>query len=102
MLVQRLVHRRGYWAHPNGSDEDYNSIRAGGPPQRQQPAEDLPYKVELWDPAGKGVEVVLAVTASPSIGYAAFFAATREHPERHITLRHKNNIVSRWAGGTSH
>jgi hypothetical protein len=38
------------------------------------------------------------VTASPSIGYAAYYAATREHPNRQITLRHKNSIISRWPG----
>ncbi len=58
--------------------------------------EDLPYKVELWDGAKTVVEQVLAVTASGSIGYAAFYAATREFPQRYITLRHKNRIVSRW------
>jgi len=58
--------------------------------------EDLPYKVELWDDGRHTVEQVLAVTASGSIGYAAFYAATREYPNRYITLRHKNSIVSRW------
>jgi hypothetical protein len=40
----------------------------------------------------------LAVTASGGIGYAAFYAATRELPQRYITLRHKQRIVSRWNG----
>ena len=99
MLVQRYHPR--YWAQPDGSDDESASSRDRDGRQ-QNPTEDLPYKVELWDAKGAAVEVVLAVTASPSIGYAAFFAATREHPDRHITLRHKNNVVSRWAGGTSH
>jgi hypothetical protein len=101
MLAQQLHDRRRYWAHPGGSDEDEES-RHGAARPHQHPKEDLPYKVELWDARGTSVEVILAVTASPSIGYAAFFAATREHPDRHITLRHKNSIVSRWAAGTSH
>ena len=58
--------------------------------------EDLPYKVELWDVSRNYVELVLAITANGSIGYAAYYAATREHPDRYITLRHKNRIVSRW------
>ncbi|HEX9322612.1 MAG TPA: hypothetical protein VF913_10900 [Xanthobacteraceae bacterium] len=58
--------------------------------------EDLPYRVELWDEARVSVEQVLAVTANGSIGYAAYYAATREFPERYVTLRHKNRIVSRW------
>src|SRR5262245_38516621 len=57
--------------------------------------EDLPYKVELWDETSTSVEQVLAVTASGSIGYAAYYAATREYPDRYVTLRHKNSIVSR-------
>jgi hypothetical protein len=58
--------------------------------------EDLPYKVELWDVTRSQIEQVLAITANGSIGYAAYYAATREHPDRYITLRHKNRIVSRW------
>lgn len=58
--------------------------------------EDLPYKVELWDEARKSVEQVLAVTAHASIGYAAYYAATREYPDRYVTLRHKHSIVTRW------
>lgn len=60
--------------------------------------EDLPYKVELWNEAGAAVQQVIAVTANASIGYAAYYAATREYPDRHITLRHKNSIVARWRG----
>lgn len=60
--------------------------------------EDLPYKVELWDTSRASVEQVLAVTANGSIGFAAYYAATREFPHRFITLRHKNSIVSRWNG----
>jgi hypothetical protein len=60
--------------------------------------EDLPYKVELWDEGKASVEQVLAVTANGSIGYAAYYAATREFPDRYVTLRHKNSIVSRWNG----
>ncbi len=60
--------------------------------------ENLPFRVELWDEAKLSVEQVLAVTASGSIGYAAYYAATREYPNRFITLRHNNGIVSRWNG----
>jgi hypothetical protein len=57
--------------------------------------EDLPYKVELWNESRTSVEQVLAVTANGSIGYAAYYAATREYPDRYVTLRHKNSVVSR-------
>ncbi len=60
--------------------------------------DDLPYRVELWDAAKQSVERILAVAGSGSIGYAAFYAATREHPDRYLTLRHSNSIVSRWNG----
>jgi len=60
--------------------------------------EDLPYKVEIWNEAGAFVEQIVAVTANASIGYAAYYAATREFPDRHITLRHKNSVVARWSG----
>jgi hypothetical protein len=58
--------------------------------------EDLPYRVELWDPAKNGVEQVLAVTANSSIGYAAYYAATRDYANRYITLRHKGAVLIRW------
>lgn len=78
--------------------------RDGGPrsgiPFELSPAsrEDLPYHVELWDEAKTSVELVLAATASASIGYAAYYAATKEFPQRFVTLRHKTNIISRWNG----
>lgn len=91
-----------------GPHVGYCLIPAGGADDDQQPRsipgplpverEDLPYKVELWDDQRSAVEQVLAVTANGSIGYAAFYAATRDFPNRLITLRHKNRVVSRWAG----
>jgi hypothetical protein len=82
---------------------DRKGGRSKGTPARDPlPAggEDLPYKVELWDPAKSGVEQLLAVTASASIGYGAYYAATREFPDRYITLRHKGTVVSRWNAPT--
>jgi hypothetical protein len=83
-----------------GSGDDGEGSGASLPSFSPLPAEreDLPYKVELWDEAKTSVEQVLAVTANGSIGYAAYYAATRELPHRYITLRHKNRIVSRWNG----
>ena len=59
--------------------------------------DDLPFKVELWNADKGSVELVLAVTASSSIGYAAYHAATREFPDRYIVLRHKMPFLP---GGT--
>jgi hypothetical protein len=62
--------------------------------------DDLPYRVEVWDEAGHYVERVVAVSASPAIGYAAYYAATREFPGRAITLRHNKAVISRWSART--
>jgi hypothetical protein len=93
IALQSVIH----WLKP--SDEPGDG-QAGAPPHGSDPSqfEDLPYKVELWSPTKTKVEQVLAVTASGSIGYAAFHAATREFPDRYITLRHKGTVVSRWNG----
>ena len=81
---------------PPGDREDGipRSVPLGAPADR----EDLPYKVEIWNETGASVERIVAVTANASIGYAAYYAATREYPDRHITLRHKNSVVGRWSG----
>ena len=62
------------------------------------PGDDLAYRVEITDGEDESVDQVLAVTASASIGYAAFYAATREFPGRTIVLRHRGNVLSRWRG----
>jgi hypothetical protein len=82
---------------PPGDREDGNPRSF---PSRPVPAdrEDLPYKIEIWNEAGVAVEQIIAITANASIGYAAYYAATREFPDRHITLRHKNSVVARWSG----
>jgi len=83
------------------SDEPPGGSPAGrriGQGANAREREDLAYKVELWDAEGLGVEQVLAVTSSASIGYAAYYAATREFPDAVITLRHRNSVMSRWGG----
>lgn len=83
-------------ASESGPEDDARApARSGRTTPRQ---EDLPYKVELWDEDKNSVEQVLAVTANGTIGYAAYYAATREYPSRYITLRQENRIVSRWNG----
>jgi hypothetical protein len=80
------------------SDREDGASR--GVPSRPVPAdrEDLPYKIEIWNESGAAVEQIVAVTANAGIGYAAYYAATREYPHRHIMLRHKNSVVARWSG----
>jgi len=82
----------------SSGDPDDNQPSDDTSGRRVMAREDLPYKVELWNEPGSAVEQVIAVTANASIGYAAYYAATREYPDRHITLRHKNSVVARWRG----
>ena len=59
------------------------------------PAEDLPYRVELWgDGDGSGIERVVARAASVQLAHAIFRAVRSEHPERRITLREGERIVA--------
>src|SRR6476469_4639187 len=100
---EQIDARTGYCirrAAPRGASERRWRRLRGRPSfdRDQNPSEELPYKVELWNTNGTSVDLILAVTASPSIGYAAYYAATCEHPNRQITLRHKNSIISRWPG----
>ena len=71
---------------------------AGKPQRLPDPAlwDDLPFRVELWNADKGSVELVLAVTASGSIGYAAYHATTREFPDRYIVLRRDDAVLARW------
>ena len=77
-------------------DEDPHADRAHRESGLPAKGEDLPYRVEVWSEDFKNVEQTLAMTANGSIGYAAYYEATREYPERYVVLRHKNRIVARW------
>jgi hypothetical protein len=90
-----LALRQRYFAADIPEDDEASSSSGAG---RHLGEHTLPYRVELWDQTKSFVEQVLAVTAHGSIGYAAYYAATREYPHRYVTLRHKGGIVSRWNG----
>ena len=91
--------RLAYKLHSGGdaADGDGASAPFGGVPGEN---EDLPYKVEVWDAGGQFVEQVVAVSANPAIGFAAYYAAAREYPGRDVTLRYKDRVLSRWPGLT--
>jgi hypothetical protein len=98
MIFQTVeLHRRNLRFSSIGDGDDDTSEPLPFRPSTVE-RDDLPFHVELWDDAKAGVEQVLAVTSNGAIGYAAYYAATREYPLRYITLRHKNRIVSRWNG----
>jgi hypothetical protein len=64
---------------------------------RVQPAEDLPYRIELWREAegeDGGIERVLARAASMQLAQAIFRASREEHPKRRITLREGDRILA--------
>lgn len=82
--------------HPSGDQDGDPSSQRLPPGPAAADGDDLPYRVEIWDEKNTSVELVVAVTANASIGYAAYYAATREYPGRCITLRHKNSVLSRW------
>jgi hypothetical protein len=61
---------------------------------RPPPAEDLPYRVELWRDGNGGIERVVARAASVQLAHAIFKAVQSEHPGRRITLREGDRIVA--------
>jgi hypothetical protein len=97
-LGDRRMHVSIHQLLPPGEPPDETPKTPSPYEEFQHEGEDLPYKVEVWDETGKYVEQVVAVSLSPAIGYAAYFAATREYPGRAITLRHKSTVISRWTG----
>jgi hypothetical protein len=59
------------------------------------PADELPYRVELWrDGVGEAVERVLARALNVQLARAIFNAARGEHPERRITVRKGTRIIA--------
>jgi hypothetical protein len=70
-------------------------------PLHQSPSQDdelknLGYRVEVWDAAGERVERLVAATSTASLGYAVYYAATREYPGRQLTLSRDGVTLSRW------
>jgi hypothetical protein len=84
------------FAMAQGTNDPDDAAPDAGSDRSTSPRDDLPYRVELWNEDRTSVEQVLAVTAHSSIGYAAYYAATREYPDRYVTLRHRNRVLSRW------
>lgn len=62
-------------------------------PIDDEPA-NLPYFIELWDTGNAAVERVLARAASAELARAIFKAARGEHPDRRVTLRRGQRVIS--------
>jgi hypothetical protein len=88
-----------YFGQEDDSNDDPRPDRSRG--RQPESGEELHYVVEVWDDKGSIVEQTLAITANGSIGYAAYYEATREFPARYVTLRHKKRIVARWNAPTN-
>jgi hypothetical protein len=97
-MYQSSTNACGFYRFAPGGEPEDDGRPAPHPGPPAQEGEDLPFKVELWNELKTSVEQVLAITTNGSIGYAAYYAAIREFPNRYITLRHKKGIVSRWNG----
>jgi hypothetical protein len=78
------------------SDDAGDISKSGGSRRARALRDDLPFRIELWNEGRTAVERILATTVNSSIGYAAYHAATREHPDRYVTLRHRNRFLARW------
>jgi hypothetical protein len=83
------------WRLASSSDAE-NTERSGDTSRSITEHEGLPYTVEMLDHSGAFVDQVLAATKSASIGFAAYYAAVKEFPDRKITLRQTNSVVARW------
>jgi hypothetical protein len=57
-------------------------------------AEDLPYRIDLWDTRTRKVERVLARASRNTLARAIFKAAQQEYPDRRITLRRGARIIA--------
>jgi hypothetical protein len=83
--------------HCGGRDDDHAHLpddwRDGLNPAE---LEDLPYRIEVWDESATQPEMLVAVTVSPALAYAAYYAAGREYAGRDVTLKHKGMILSHW------
>ena len=82
-----------------GSDDDAGGFERdwqGGP--LPSDFEDLPYRVEVWDATGSFPESLVAITVTPALAYAAYYAAAREFHGRDVTVKHKGQTLSRWRG----
>ena len=81
---------------PSGGRQD-DDAPDGAPGPFHGQVEDLPFRVEIWDPTNSYVEQVIAVAAHATIGYAAYYAAVREDLDRHIALSRKGEVLIRWS-----
>lgn len=52
--------------------------------------------MEVWDEHGEAPELLVSVSISASLAYAAYYAAAREFFGRDITISHKGMTLAHW------
>ena len=57
-------------------------------------AQELPYRIELWDDHGTHVEELIALVADHAVARAAFVEAVRRRPGKIIVLRQKSRVLA--------
>ena len=66
------------------------------------PAEDLPYRIEVWQAhRPEEVERIVARAAGAQLARAIFQAAQDEHPGRRLTLSKGRRVLADTDGGSS-
>jgi hypothetical protein len=57
-------------------------------------AQELPYRIEMWDALDAHVEELIALVADHAVARAAFVEAVRRRPGKIITLRQKSRVLA--------
>ena len=57
-------------------------------------AQELPYRIELWDDHDTHVEELIALLADHAVARSAFAEAVRRRPGKVIILRQKSRVLA--------
>ena len=57
-------------------------------------AQELPYRIELWDDHDTHVEELIALVADHAVARAAFVEAIRRRPGKIIVLRQRSRVLA--------
>jgi hypothetical protein len=58
-------------------------------------ADDLPFRVELWDDKDSHIEEVIALASDYATARGAFDEAVKRRPGKLITLRQKTRVIQK-------
>jgi hypothetical protein len=57
--------------------------------------DDLPFRIELWDEAGRHIEEVIALASDFGSACGAYDEAVKRRPGKLITLRQKARVIKK-------